>query len=360
MSRLSRLSGAMLAALTATAFGGSTPETIYLSDDYRQHLTLRRGPWVVDAAASPEVQRRSASVGLRRAGRSLQDSNHPFLDGTVVLLGRRWHCQNRCSPAHANTTTEVEEDGLDEVAPRTCHETLQTGSLGNIIDIDLGCTFMNYTNCAEITTNTTLQNWRLDLYEQCDQDENLLTGQCKLHCRFGASGNGVMRCSHQFDRHNLYGMHGGAGLHHCLIVGWCVPNSTAEAEELHCNMSTRRPAGGLPGRNNMLLVVRQAKKDNDSSSSGLTIALAVTAGILLCTVTVLAWKFRHVCAGKDGAEPSGMAPGVVNQGNGAADGVSNVVVGRPVASGDGAMGDSKATEGTAAPPPQFAGDGAGA
>merc|ERR1712176_557715 len=112
-----------------------------------------------------------------------------------------------------------------------------------------------------------LQDWRFDMYDTCDQDESLISGECFLVCRFGLYP--TQRCIHRLDRDGKYGVSDNyadaSGYHHCEVLSLCeelplneTHMTTREVNELHCNQTgaTRTVANALkPEEDNSIIVV---------------------------------------------------------------------------------------------------------
>eukprot|EP00928_Gymnodinium_smaydae_P021177 TRINITY_DN18242_c0_g1_i1.p1 TRINITY_DN18242_c0_g1~~TRINITY_DN18242_c0_g1_i1.p1 ORF type:complete len:379 (+),score=68.93 TRINITY_DN18242_c0_g1_i1:59-1138(+) len=259
-------------------------------------LGAREGPATRAARTDSQLERRLGS--------------HPFLTGKVYRVGEQWTCGRGCAPPHEKKEVYA---SVDQV-PRdheNCTELQWLHSLRMQVDVDAWCTGLNHT-CDELERNQTLRDWKFDLYRDCNQDEDLLNGECTLECRFNK--HVYHKCVHTYDRLQKFGLHGGLGLDVCVVVKWCLGNSTAEANELHCNKSE------VPADDNVI------QADQAEGISVVMILLLVVAGlvcVIACLVTVV--LRQRMLARKASAAASGAAE---QNSGGASNGM--VVVGRPI------------------------------
>lgn len=282
-----------------------------------------------------------------------QDSHIEQLDHerrlAIALYGQwvqlsRWTCSDECSPAHeeqainisTNTTT------LGNQSESSCTERRNMG-LTVEDTIDLKCTGSSLT-CNDIENNATWTNRKEVMFSNCNQDPDLLYGECEYYCAHGLYPR--KRCTSQYDRINKYGMGGSNGVfdyHFCFLVTGCPENQTAEDKQLICNVtemhdlysapatttSTAVPAPTTTATTMQPKVIEKivtVKEDGDSMSPVVPALLGGAFVGLLATIAALV--YFKLCK-KQSASNSSFGGVQAGQPRSPDEG-STVVVGRPI------------------------------
>lgn len=281
--------------------------------------------------------------GVVRRLRQLEEENHHDdilhgLDGEVELR-HEWSCLDECDPFHdrQDVTPGNATEGVDET--EMCIEEVETGALSRQIDFDLTCLGQgDDITCAEIEA----LDYREELFLHCNQDPDLLYGECTLLCRFGA--HPTRRCTYTFDRVNKYGLtamsNGALVWSHCALISSCDAETLLETMGLYCN----RSAIDLPPPEHIVATVAPLLQtttpeplpieteiesdESDDGGNGLLVGVIAAAGGSL--VGGLGVFSLYKVLGKRAVRGGGGGGG--NAGPDLADGAGNpsVVVGRPV------------------------------
>jgi len=282
-------------------------------------------PLTLRTAGSAVVDSRQAS------GRSLHG-----LEGDVVTL-HSWTCAGNCAPGH-----EERDETPGQMSQ--CVENMETGSLERRIDWDINCLLAptHTANCSANIPNFTegaTEGPRELMFTNCNQDEDVLHGECYFVCRFGT--HLTKRCEYLFDRAHKYGLHGDA-FHHCKVMAKCEETTALETQTMYCNETDKSLAPtSAPGS------VRGGKGKGGEESGGMRfgiIAIVVGAGVVLMLLSVIFLMWRRMQAGSSKQANSANAAAAAaiaarlegagsaeDYGNGADD--AQVVVGRPVQGG---------------------------
>lgn len=268
-----------------------------------------------------------------RKGRSLE----VLLHGSVIQVGN-YSCQDECKPAHEEEATLPGREHQD-----SCTHSTQLQDLQIQDDIDLKCLGSNIT-CDDLENNATLKNWKDVLYKNCNQDEDLLHGDCELVCR--TKVHPTKRCTYTFDRNNKYGMHGKSGMygfHHCVLLKVCEVNATVEDNILYCNITdthellfsrtvtttfgptTRRESTTTTTATQQVMIVNAPAPAAEEGGSVVVGALIGGGAVGLMAVMATTAYFK-VCR-KLTSPPPNAPTGIAYE----PDEGSTVVVGRPVA-----------------------------
>jgi len=268
------------------------------------------------------------------------------LYGQVVLVSH-WDCLDECSPEHEDQAENFTSNETPAFLPESsCTERRQTGSLKLEDEIDLKCTGSNLT-CDDIENNPKWKNWKTVLYSNCNQDEDMLHGECELHCVHGIYPR--KKCTIQYDRVNKYGMHGSGGqydFHTCVLLSVCHHNESTEQKQLYCNVTemhndfskadttvqsttTTVAAGALPNATTSLLVKQIAaekSKGEDGTSPVVAALLGVAAMGLFVVISLVVYCKLCKKPNMPAQSNTFSEQGVLGH-----DAGSTVVVGRPVA-----------------------------
>lgn len=246
------------------------------------------------------------------------------LDGEVELR-HEWSCLDQCNPLHdrQDVTPGDATEGVDET--EICIEEVATSALGRQIDLDLTCLGQNIT-CEEIET----LDYHEELWSHCNQDPDLLYGECTLLCRFGQ--HPTRRCTYTFDRVNKYGLsataNGALVWSHCALIASCDEVTLLETMGLYCN----RSAVDLPPPEQIVATVAPLvtpaplAESEPEGNDGMIIGVIGAAGGVL--VGGLGVFVLYKVLGKRAVRTGGGGQGAVIGGDGA--GHPSVVVGRPV------------------------------
>lgn len=279
-----------------------------------------------------DLQQRDAVRRLRQLQENAHDDILHGLDGEVELR-HEWSCLEECEPVHErqDVTPGDATEGVDET--EICIEEVATGALERQIDFDLTCLGEDVT-CAEIET----LDYHEELWTHCNQDPDLLYGECILVCRFGA--HPTRRCTYTFDRANRYGLtatsNGEIVWSHCALIASCDEVTLIESMGLYCNRSavdlpppeqvvaTVSPLTQVPSTTSASLV--ETEVESNDGDSGLLIGVIGAAGGLV--VGGLAVFVLYKALGKKAVSTGGGGGGNRDPGDGA--GHPSVVVGRPV------------------------------
>lgn len=284
-----------------------------------------------------DAGQRSAARQLRRLQENTHDDILHGLDGEVELR-HEWSCSAGCTPVVHDRQEATPGEVTPEVDPdELCIEEVETGALERQIDFDLTCLGENLT-CDEIEN----LDYHEELWGDCNQDPDLLYGECNLVCRFGA--HPTRRCTYSFDRAGIYGLSSTEGVliwSHCALLSDCDETTLLETMGLYCNRSAvdlpppqqiAATAGPLPdpsaGSNGRRRRGGHGRHhDDDGGGSGMMIGIIGAAGgVVIGGLGVFAlYKVlgkKAVGAGRDGR-------GANNSPDDGA-GHPSVVVGRPV------------------------------
>jgi len=283
--------------------------------------------------------------GVVRRSRQLQENHHDDilhgLDGEVELR-HEWNCLDECDPLHdrQDVTPGNATEGVDET--EICIEEVATGALTRQIDFDLTCLGQgDDITCEEIEA----LEYREELFLTCNQDPDLLYGECTLLCRFGA--HPTRRCTYTFDRANKYELsatsNGALVWSHCALIATCDEETLLETMGLYCNRSaidlpppehivaTVAPISQATTTTTPLPVEAEAESnESDDGGNGLLIGvIGAAGGVVVGSLGVFA---LYKVLGKRAVRGGGGGGGGGNASPDLADGAGNpsVVVGRPV------------------------------